>query len=160
MSENYWEGGLWVYHADIVNDGSNSGNHTYSIAQAAGDEMEVLYGIFLNGDTSNRTLQALIDDGANTLAALLGDIGGFTLNAGASQGFPVADPRASAGGGSSGGIRYIVAGAMRLRFVLGSVAVSQDSALGIVCRIRGAIPTVTLTSPADAVETVNTNRVF
>ncbi len=160
MSEDYWDGALWVFHADIVNDVTNSGPHTYSIVPGAGNEMELLYGTFLNGDTSNRTFQAVIDDGANSLGTFVGDPGGITLNLGESHGFPVAEARLAAGTGTAAGQRFIIAGTMRLRFILQAVSVNQDSALGFVCRIRGGLPTVTLTSPTDAAETVNTNQVF
>lgn len=160
MSEDYWDGALWVYHADIVNDGSNSGNHIYLMTVGAGNELEVLYGSILNGDASNRVAFVRIDDGAELIAPLLGDLEGITLNSGQSHGFPYAPAEASGGAAAGAGARYLMAGAMRLRAQVTAIAVSQDSAFGIACRIRGEIPTVVLTSPTDAVETVNTNRVF
>ena len=40
----------WVYHADVTNDGTNSGNHLYVVQPGAGNEMELLYGSLANDD--------------------------------------------------------------------------------------------------------------
>lgn len=153
MSEDYWDGANWVFEADITNDGSNSGNHVYTITVGAGNELEILYGNILNGDTSARTASAVIDDGSTTTAFMES----LSLGAGAQAGFPHAN---AAGTIETGPTRFIVAGTMRIVVTVASVATSQDTALAIACRIRGGIPTVVLTSPTDAVEVVNTNRVF
>lgn len=157
--QGYWDGALWVYHADITNNGSNSGNHTYAVVPGAGNEMEVLYGLILNGDASNRTAGVLIKDGAggNIISRILSS---FTLNAGISHAYPVADERSATGAGINAGARIIIGGTIELSATFASIAVSQDTAFAIVCRIRGGLPTVTLTSPTDAVEVVNTNQVF
>lgn len=156
MSEHFWEGAVWVYHADIVNDGSNSGNHIYSIVPGGGNEMEILYGQLVNGDTSARVATIMIDDGANQITRFLA----LTLGAGGVHGFPISNVVTAAGAGSGPYVRLIVAGSMRLRANVDAIAVSENTGLAIACRIRGGIPTVTLTSPTDAVETVNMNQVF
>jgi hypothetical protein len=154
----YWEGATWVYRANIVNDGVNAGNHVYLVSPGAGNEMEILYGSLLNGDATNRSALARIeDDEGNILAEILL---AFTLNAGIRASFPAVDEAAATGMGLAAGSRLILSGAMQARFQISSVAVSEDTAFAIVCRIRGARPTVTLTSPTGATETVDKDQVF
>ncbi len=158
--EGIWQGALWVFHANITNDGSNSGNHVYAVSQSPGSEMEILYGKLANDDTSNRTGSINLDDGTNFLAALLEDQAGLTINAGFDASFPHVDQPAATGASASPS-RILLAGGMRLVATLFSVAVVQDSAFGVVARIRyPPLPTVTLTSPTDATEVVDTNLVF
>lgn len=151
QTEGYWEGALWVYHADIVNNGANSGNQVYSIVPGVGNELEVLYGTVFNGDAAGRSTTVIIDDGTNNLSLMVSE----TLGSAASRDFPSSNTSRGAAGQ-----RYILAGTMRLITTVASVAVSQDSRLGLCCRIRGDLPTVTLTSPTGATETVNRNQVF
>lgn len=155
--DGYWDGGTWVYHADITNDGSNSGNHTYSVVPGAGNELEVLYGRILNGDAAARTSQVLVKDvvGGEILARIVNR----SLGAGLDHSFPAVSEAVDSAK-LSAGARIIIAGLMELQAVIAAVAVSQDSAFGVVCRIRGGVPTVTLTSPTDAVEVVNRDQVF
>lgn len=152
--EDYWQGALWVYHADITNDGSNSGNHVYSVSQAVGSEMEVIGGRVLNGDASSRTLDVYIDDGTNQIMPLI-----TTKALGAGDEIPLL----SRGGSDITPFfnRVLLSGTMRLIVNIAALAVNKDTAVGIICRIRyPPLPTVTLTSPTNAVETVNTNLVF
>ncbi len=153
MSEDYWDGGTWVYQADITNDAMDIANQEYSIQPGAGNEMEILYGFIQNEDTSTRTIFIRIDDGA----------GNFLLNYTISTAaglrahiFPTVDnenrPNMS---------RYVVSGTMRFIVSVLSVAVSQDSRFGIVCRIRGGAPTVTESASAGVpVININTEQVF
>lgn len=157
MSEDYWEGATWVYYANITNDGSNSGSHIYVVVPGAGNEMEVLYGEVDNDDTSTRSVFGTIeDDSGNLLYRIIPDA--MAATAGTAISFPVTDEVGADAGGASR--RLFVSGTMALRFTVGAVAVSQDTAFAIVCRIRGSVPTVTLISPTNAVEVVDTNRVF
>ncbi len=147
-------GNVWVYHADIVNDNTNSGNHIYSVVPGDGNAMEILYGSLLNGDTSTRTGNVWIQDaaGGNQITRLLNE----TLGAGALRSFPtigIGDAVEAQGG------RFFVYGNMALRGEVLAVATDQDSAFALAALVRGALPTVTLTSPTSAVETVNTNAV-
>lgn len=153
--EGYWDGALWAYHADITNDGSNSGNHLYSLVPGAGNELEFLQGTLFNGDAVGRTGLAIIHDAA----------GGNVLHTLRSVSIAATDfldlPNLSSGSNASGmSNRIFVAGTMDLLFQVNAMAVSKESRCGIVCRIRGGLPTVTLTSPADAVEVVNMNQVY
>lgn len=157
-NEDYWAGALWVYHADITNDGSNSGNHQYVVTPGAGNEMRVLYGTLANDDTSTRASEVWIRDAGGRLIARLRGRGNAV--AGDDRSFPLSNVSGSLDESSIGGSEIVVAGAMDIIAVVESVATSQDTAFAIVCRIRGGIPTVVLTSPTDAVETVNTNRTF
>ncbi len=147
-------GNLWVYHADIVNDASNSGDHRYSVVPGDGEAMEILYGGILNGDSSSRTGNVWIRDAltGNDLTRLMNE----TLGAAAFRSFPTvgAGDSVEAQGG-----RFLVYGNMALVGEVLAVAVSQDSAFALAALVRGALPTVTLVSPTDATETVNTNAV-
>lgn len=158
----YWDGALWIYHATITNDGSNSGIHEYDLVPGVGNELEVLYGRLNNGDASNRVVHGYVKDadGGNILASVIGDDSGTNLNAARALSFPFAQAEDSSNGQAfAAGVRFFLAGAMSLNLTLAAIAVSQDTSLGLVCRIRGGVPTVILTSPTDAVEVVNTNQV-
>ncbi len=160
MSEDYWEGAIWVFQARILNDGSNAGDHVYAVSPGVGNELEVLYGNIINSDSgSARNASIDIDDGSNLLTRVL------TLStpvANADVSFFSAPGNASSGnslvGITSG--KIMIAGGMRLVATVFALAVNQDSFFAIACRIRGGLPTVTFTSPTDATETVNPNQVF
>lgn len=153
MIEKYWDGATWVYQADITNDGSNSGNHDYSLTQGEGDEMEVLYGNVLNGDVASRTVTLEVRDPSGEVLYRMELV---SVGAGVYTNFPHGDAAPATAAQAK---RLILSGPMILFARVASVATSQDSAFGIVARIRGGVPTVTLASPTDAVEVVNTNRV-
>lgn len=153
MSSSDWA--IWAYHADIVNDGTNSGNHVYAIVAGPGNELEVIGVALLNGDATDRQGTLEFEDEEPDR---LGRAFSRTHSAGTIVGFPYAED--DFGSGLAAGPPYSIAGVMALRWTLASVAVSQDSALGIWGRIREGLPTVTLTSPTDAVETVNKNQVY
>lgn len=157
--EQYWDGALYVFQADIVNNGANSGNHIYAVTSGVGSEMELLYGNVFNGDGSNRTITGVIqDDGGEDLGFPIPS--GHTLNAGNNYSFPATDAPAATHTAFSAGVRPIFGGGMLLRVQVSSIAVSQDTEFALVLRIRGAIPTVTMTSPTGATETINTNKVM
>lgn len=150
---SYWDGATWVYRATITNDGSNSGNHIYNISPGEGNEMEFLYGTVLNGDTATRTIHIEIDDGSDDQVMV-----NYTISTAAgirAHVFPTV-----ANENRPNMTRYILSGPMRLRLSVLALATSENSEIGIACRIRGNVPTVTLTSPTDAVEVVSTNRVM
>lgn len=156
MNKDYWDGAVWVYRATITNDGSNSGTHEYDIVPGAGNELEVLYAQLFNGDATGR------NGGMNIKDADGGKSIGEIRNASISATDTLALPNRSSGSNADGGVgqRIIVAGTMSLVLSVASLAVLKESRLGIACRIRGGLPTVTLTSPTDATEAIQTNRVF
>lgn len=156
MNEDYWEGGTWIFSAKITNDGSNSGTHEYDCTLAAGDEMEVLYGSIHNLDSSTRTALGLVEDTDDN------EIGIFLTSNAISAGFSNSFPQVHAPGDSRSfaAKRFILSGTMNLHMQLASVAVSQDSRFAVVCRLRGDPPTVTLTSPTNATELIETNQVL
>ncbi|MCJ2531781.1 MAG: hypothetical protein LN413_05700 [Candidatus Thermoplasmatota archaeon] len=155
MSEIWWDGATWVYHADILNDGANSGNHVYALTLGEGDEMIILYGNALNGDAAGRIATLEIeDDDADRISRFFSR----TLGVGGVGSFPYAEDDFESG--LAAGTRFIFSGPMVLRLTVAAVAVAQDTALGIAARIRGGRPTVTLTSPTGATETVNKNRTY
>lgn len=157
-----WPGGAtWVFRVTITNDGANSGTHEVDITPGARNDMWLLYGSIRNGDASTRTAQIVIeDDSANILASLIpGFANGVALTANDSFPWPTNDET----GASAANVIHqplMLAGAMNLHNQLTSVAVSQDSSVSVVARIRGALPTITITSPTGATETVDTNRIF
>ena len=157
MSEDYWEGATWVYHASITNNGSNSGNHDYVIVPGAGNEFQILTGTIFNGDTSSRSVEGRIrDDGQRTLGYVIER--DATVAAADQRAFP--STQSLGDGGPAQTSRFIVSGTMEVFLQVRLIAVNQDSQIGLVARIRGGLPTVTLTSPTGATEVVNTNRVY
>lgn len=159
MSESdgtYWEGATWVYQASIENSAGGASNQSYTLSLPVGSELELLYGELVNTDTSSRNATVELNSGANRLARLLNSIG---VSAGFGIGFPVAGSAAS-GQGPAAGQRFIMTGPMRLIITLASVAASQGSACGLVCRIRGGVPTVVEAGEASAVITINIEEVL
>lgn len=153
-----WPGGnTWVYHANITNDGANSGDHTYTVVPGALNEALLMYGLLDNDDTSNRTGFVRITDGTVIVGNLLFS---QTLNSGTSHGFPTTSAAAATGNGVDPAHPLMLSGTMELVATVSAIAVSQDTAFGIVMRIRGPAPTVTLTSPTSAVEVVDVDAVF
>lgn len=155
--KEYWAGRLWVYQADITNGAGGAGNHSYTVIPGAGCEMEVLYGELFNGDVSNRTGSIVMEDNStNRLVSILAT----TINAAARQSFPTAIVQASAGSGAAAGPRFILAGAMRLVATVAAVTLSENTALGLVCRVRGGVPSVAEAGASTPTINVNTEQVF
>ncbi len=155
MTGEYWDGALWVYHADITNGGGGAGDHVYTIVPGAGNELELLYGRVINQDTTARTVTIVIDDGSNDLVRIMT----LALSGGAAAGFPTAEVQATTGNSTSL-VRYIISGTMRLVVAIAAVALSQDTVLGLVCRIRGGLPTVTEVGASTPTININTEQVF
>lgn len=157
VSKDYWSGATWVYHATVTNDGATSGNHVYVVSPGVGQEMEVLYGRLFNGDGSARTAFANTRNaGGDVLTTYLATI---SLGVQGHYPFPQID-ESTTGGSSLGPTRKILSGTMDITFNVNSIAINQDTAFSIVARIRGGLPTVTITSPAGATETVDENRTY
>ncbi len=153
MSEDYWDGALWVYHGDITNGGAGAGQQIYVVQPGVGNELEVLYGELFMGDTVSRAITVTIEDAlGQELTRLLS----LTANAASFHCFPAADPPTVGDTQASAGTRFIVAGAMEFRGLATPVAVSQDTAFAVACRIRGGIPSVT--EIGQDTPTVNINR--
>lgn len=159
MSKDYWDGALWVYQATITNGGGGGGTNSYLIVPGAGNEMELLYARLFNGDTANRSANAVIE--TNTAGEVLTRLIGIntTIAAGADRMWPYASTPAD-NAPMSGGSRVFIAGTMRLYFEVLSVGASDDTALGLVCRIRGGVPTVTETGASTPTIVTNVERVF
>ncbi len=159
MSEDHWEGATWVFHADITNDGTNSGDHVYAVVPGGGNEMEILYGRVLNGDTSSRTIIVEIGSDSTPSEILALMVPTTSITAGSTIPFPTTDEFSNSSA-VQGVSRWLIAGTMALFVQVAAVAINQDTAFSVVGRVRGGVPTATLTSPTDAVETVNVNQVF
>ncbi len=155
MSDGFWpRGATWIYQAAITNDGTNAGNHVYTVLAGEGNEFEILYGSLFNGDTVSLNGSSFIDDGTNRGPYVAG-----ILSIGAGAYMPIPSLQESSSNTSVQNPRLLVSGPMRLVTVLEGVNTLDDSAFFMALRIYGGQPTVTLTSPTDATEVVNTDRV-
>ncbi len=155
MSDDYWDGALWVYNVLIANDGTGASDIRTTIVPGAGNEMELLYGMIANLDGTTRTGNVYIRDAlaGNDLTRLFNE----SMTAGAIRSFPTV----GAGDGvEAHGGRFFIAGTMSLEIELLAVALSQDARFGVVCRIRGAVPTATETGGGTPVITIATEGVF
>ncbi len=157
-TEGYWDGALWVYQADITNGAGGAGVHTYTVSLAVGSEYEILYGQIFNGDTVGVLMTVTIDDG--TASQELAQLLSVTADANTRHSFPHSDVAAAAGTHLSAGSRIILAGGLRLRAATASVAASQNTAFSLVCRIRGAVPTVVEVGASTPTININTEQVF
>ncbi len=158
MSEDYWDGATWVYHSIVTNQASaGDGSISWTVIPGAGNEMVVLYGRIVNLDITGRlvTLDIETDIGGETLGRLIT----ITPNAASAVGFPVMNVQAAAGSGSAPA-RYILSGTTRLVATVVNVTNGQDAEFGIVCRIRGGVPTVTEAGVGSFAITELTEQVF
>ncbi len=151
MSEDYWDGALWVYNAQILRDGSTSGTDIIEITPGDGNEMELLYGQVTHNEGTGRQARITIENS-------LSDDDRLTHLADAAiNNTYILFPRDAAGVGYT---RLIIAGEQVLKLTIESLAINITSKYSVVCRIRGGIPTVAVTKPADSTLTTNTNKVM
>lgn len=151
--DEYWDGATWAYQAEIVNAAA-AGNHTYDISSGEGSEFEIIGGQLLQGDTVSRTAHIRIDDGTTTII----DIFPSTSTA---AGTLIKFPSTLANDARILVARpWIVSGTLRLIATVESVGANDDSTLGLICRIRGSVPTATETGGAGATVNNNVERVF
>ena len=155
-NEGYWEGANWVYHTRIANEaGQGASDITWLIVPGEGNELELLYGDNFNGDTVGRVLFGIIEtDTAGERVSTF--IAGPTIGPAGHRGFPFADTDNA----TSAGARIFVAGAQRILITVEAVADGEDAALGLVCRIRGGVPTVTEGGAGTIVLTEVDERVY
>ncbi len=139
-SRDYWTGANWMYHATVTNGAGGAGNQSYTLTPGTSNELEILYGVIFNGDSAGRVATVEIDTG--TAGETLAEIVSVTADAGSSHSFPHSDVAAAGGTHLSAGPRIFLSGGMRLVATVAAVAASEDSAFGLVCRIRGPVPTV------------------
>ncbi len=160
MSEqiDVWPGGItYLAFLTVINDESNSGNHTYIFTPGVGNEFQIMWLRIENRDSVARTVFAdILDDGGNVSITL---VEGVSAAAAASRSWPAAEA-SSDGNAISGGTPVFVSGTMELRLQVTAVAVSQDSRISVGLRIRGAAPTIAITSPTGANEVTTTDRTF
>ncbi len=152
MSEDYWDGAIFVFEGTVLTDGSNAGTASLTITPGDGNEFEVLYGFIEHTDAASRfVLAAIRDDGARELARLISNSFANSI-----QMFP----QDGAGGTEVGPARLIVAGIMDLRLEVQSMSVNDTATFVAVLRIRGGVPTTTLAGPTGSTDTKNTDKVF
>ncbi len=160
MSEDYWDGALFIYHADILNGAGGSGTTSYTVVPGAGNELEILYGHIFNGDTVGRGSKVEISSGANFLASLLDDQTGIALDPGAAQSYPHSDEVAAGGGSTVGGVRLFLAGTMDLEGAILAVGSSDDTRFAMVARLRGGMPIITEAGISTPTININVEGVF
>ncbi len=150
-----WPGGAtWVLAADIVNDGSNSGDHAYAISPGAGAEVYILDGFIINEDAAGRNVTVRVTDGTNIVGGSIPE----AQSLGAGTRMPIYPNISSLSVGGHGQMH--LSGVMVCEVRIASIAVSQDTTVGLVCKIRGREPTLSLASPTDATETISTAGVL
>lgn len=155
-NEGYWEGATWVYHSRIANEvGQGASDITWLVIPGAGNEFEMLYFDLHNADTATRVATSVIEtDTAGERVAT------FQTGINVTADGHFAGPFADTDNATSAGVRFIVSGTMRLLFTLAAVADGQDAVLGLACRIRGGLPTVTEGGAGTIVITELDERVY
>ncbi len=160
MSEDYWEGALYIYDADITNGAGGAGANSYNLTPGVGNEMEILSIRFLNGDVAGRVLTVEIRDDDNNV--IIEIFPGVSLGAGATIMFPhiSSDANIAARSAWPNKTRAFLAGEMNVNLSLAAVAASQNTECSIVGRIRGGIPTATEVGASTPTINVNKEQVF
>lgn len=152
MSEEYWEGALFIYQSDIVNGAGGGGNISVVISPGVGNEMEVLMAEILNGDSSSRVLAGRTrNEDADKLRSI------FSVNtaAGGNQAWPHGRTDQIGGPG-----KLILSGDMDLFLLAESVAASQNASFSMEARLRGGVPTITESGNSTPTITINSERVL
>lgn len=153
------QGALWHGDFSQVNDGSNSGNHTYELSMAAGGRLEIESFMVVNLDAAARTttINLLAATGGATIEFLYGSAG-VSLNAAAAAIVPSLGTAANAVGNlRAGDGRITLAPPETILATVAAVAVSQDTRCTIKARVWGGIPTMTMTGPTGSTPTTTTN---
>jgi len=162
-------GPLWAYVATITNGAGGAGSHFYDVTPTAGGEIELLGGHIVNGDTVAVTFNVRITDGtdADGVAPAETDIlfelvpRAASLAAGTMRCFPTANVSADGGPAGAFGSPIRIRGTMKLKVNTGSVALSQDTQLSLLGRLKSSnYPAVTLNGASTPTLTVVTNQVF
>ncbi len=135
---DFWGGSTWAMFATIVSPAGSSSTHEYNITPGEDNEFQFLYGNFFNGDTAARTLTM------EMLDAVEGNIiGRFTVVS-----IPLANqhalPSNLTGSEETLASKWIISGTMSLHLSIPTVNIAQDTAFGMVARIRGKKPTILL----------------
>ncbi len=157
MSEDYWDGAMWAYEADITNGAGGAGENSYLISPGAGNEMEIFNGVFFNGDSSPRIMTILMEGPSAEKLAMLLDL---QVNAGTEHPLNTVDEAAQGDTFTSSGARMPIGGTMRLAMRVAAVAASQDTAFGCFARIRGGLPIVTEAGISTPTININLEQVF
>lgn len=153
------QGALWHFDGSQLNDGANSGNHTYELSMAAGGRLEIEHFMVVNLDTAARTttINLLAATGGATLEFLYGSAG-VALNAAAAAIVPSLGTAANAVGNlRAGDGRITLAPPETILATVAAVAVSQDTRCTIKARVWGGKPTVTMTGPTGSTPTTTTD---
>jgi len=166
-TQDTWPAGAtWVFQGTVLED-ATVGTHLSSltVTPGAGNELLVLYGRIVVGNTATaQVVSIFIDDGTNLLVRPL-----FVSNTTASVEYQIGYEETATTINPSANVDrisldrpFIVSGTMRLVLQVSTTIVSLTQTFAIACRIKSsALPTATL---ADTVGvptlTTNTNQVF
>ncbi len=150
MSEEYWDGATWHYHCNIANGVGSGGTIQWDVEVPVGDEMELLYGMLTNGDTSTRTGRVYIVEATDNIMVYFQN---GSLTAGLTRPFPAIVTDLAVGA------RYILSGGMKLIAHVVAVASTENATLAVACRIRGGVPTVSESGQDTPTITINTEAV-
>ncbi len=150
----------WLYHATVKNDGITLGNHEYDVTCGVGSRFEFGWGTLSNRDLSNaHNWFVIIQDALD--CDQVGTMATFTsITAGVRGVFPDRLSYAAAVRDQMGygGTPLEISGGTFLHAEIQSLPINEDTEFSMNVRVRGAKPTVAITSPAGADETVNFDR--
>ena len=147
-----WPGGrTYVFQGTVLED-ATGGTHIASLTMApgAGNEVQLLYGQVIEGNTTTaQTTAIFIDDGTNVLGQFI--FAGSTA-ASVIHNIPISATAGAANANNGTGMfqPFLVSGAMRFVMRVTTAAVSITHTFSIVLRVWGDSPTFTL---ADTVGT-------
>lgn len=147
---------VWDYRATIVNDGTNTGNHDYVFVPGAGNICILIGGSVLNGDTNSRTAQVALRNADS--ATIRGILPGTAVAAGNTRQFPTSQGSGD-GGPASVPPEVVATGTEEFLVQVQALAINENTVVALQFLVFGGPPTVTLTSPTDAVETETENRI-
>jgi len=157
-------GATWVFQGSVAED-ATAGTHvcTLTVTPGAGNEMQVLYGRILEGNTATAQLPiARITDGTNLLADFINGIVDTSANIGRS--FPSLVAPANNANQFVGTVmqsNLMVSGTQVLLLQVSTAAVSVTQTFAVVARIKGEKPTAVLNDTiGTSTNTVNTNHTF
>ena len=146
-----WTGGrTYVFQGTVLED-ATAGTHVTSltVVPGAGNEMQVLYGRLVNGNTATaQTMQAYVTDGTNIVSLFINQQDTSAL---ISRSFPMLINSTTNVSNSAVGVYpFVVSGTQTLYLSLSTTAVSVTQTFAVVLRVWGDSPTFTL---ADTVGT-------
>lgn len=153
----YPPGASWGWRGTITNSAGNTGAHTYDFTPGQGTEFELIGGYLLNTAGATETINVYIRE-TNRVFMYLVPVAASVAD-GQLRSFPTPEVSADNGPvGAPGPLR--VSGTAFLQVVTSSIAISQDTSVGLWARIFGQPPTVTMTGGTGATTDEQVNQVY